>query len=362
MKKILLSVGFVLSGFTAWAQNGLPRIQDVDLNDVRGQVQANGVLWWDFITRRGLEVPKQLVSGAPSKHTVFTANLWMGGIDSSGTLRVAAETYRQQNPYYMGQTESGYSSGPLAASYPTHVPRVGDPAFDHIWKINRSELLDFQQHYQQAGYVPPVAIATWPATGNIANGRAPFVDVNQDGRYSPANGDYPDVPGDQALYFIINDEAQAKIPFTPAIGAEVQGFVYTFDAAGSGNALDQTVFVRYQITNRSPRTYHDFYFGHWVDFDLGNFTDDYVGCDRTRQMIYAYNGDSIDEGLLGYGTNPPAQGVVLLSDSMAGFTTYTDDFAITGNPWTGEDLYNYLWGHWKQDLRRGWQEDRKGRI
>ena len=34
---------------------------------------------------------------------------------------------------------------------------------------------------------------------------APFVDVDYDGLYNPALGDYPDVMGDQAIFFIFND-------------------------------------------------------------------------------------------------------------------------------------------------------------
>ena len=354
MRKLLLVIALVATARVGAAQSVIPRIQDVDLNDIRGAVQATGTLWWDFNNAR-FEVPKRTSPTQPYRGTVFAANLWIGGVDNSGTLYVAGETYRQQNSG-AGQTELSFTSGPIAASYPNQVPFYGDPAYDHVWKISRSELLDLQQNYQQPGYQVPAGIAQWPAAGNVTGGRAPFVDVNQDGVYSPMSGDYPDFPGDQALYFIVNDEAQLKVPFTPAMGAEVQGFVYTFDAAGSGNALDQTIFVRYNITNHSTRDYHAFYFGHWVDFDLGNFNDDYVGCDRARQMMYVYNGDSLDEDFLynngqghldtirGYGANPPAQAVTLLSDPMAGFTYYNNDFSVNGNPRTAMHFYNYLHG------------------
>ena len=41
----------------------------------------------------------------------------------------------------------------------------------------------------------------------------------------------------------------------------------------------------------------------------GNYQDDYVGCDVSRGLGYAYNGDALDEtngGAQGYGENPPA--------------------------------------------------------
>ena len=39
--------------------------------------------------------------------------------------------------------------------------------------------------------------------------------------------------------------------------------------------------------------------------NIGNYSDDYVGCDSSRNMMFAYNGDANDEsmgGSTGYGT------------------------------------------------------------
>ena len=50
------------------------------------------------------------------------------------------------------------------------------------------------------------------------------------------------------------------------------------------------------------------YFSTWFDPDLGNYTDDIIGCDIARGLGYCYNSDTEDEGALGYGLNPPAVG------------------------------------------------------
>ena len=49
-----------------------------------------------------------------------------------------------------------------------------------------------------------------------------------------------------------------------------------------------------------------------MDADLGNYADDYVGCDVTRGLGYCFNGDNFDQnnaGKIGYGSNPPAIGI-----------------------------------------------------
>ncbi len=38
----------------------------------------------------------------------------------------------------------------------------------------------------------------------------------------------------------------------------------------------ETVFVHYDLINRSENTYHDFYFGVFADVDLGYAWDDYI--------------------------------------------------------------------------------------
>jgi hypothetical protein len=73
------------------------------------------------------------------------------------------------------------------------------------------------------------------------------------------------------------------------------------------------------VYNRSNRTYYNFHEGLYLDFDLGNYSDDYIGCDPSNRVLYAYNGDDIDEsdgGQIGYGANPPCQGVLCLSHPL----------------------------------------------
>jgi hypothetical protein len=94
---------------------------------------------------------------------------------------------------------------------------------------------------------------------------------------------------------------------------------YAFDKP-EDSLLFNTLFFHYDIINRSPADYHDTYIGMFADFDLGSPGDDYIGSDVTNGMVYAYNGDILDEDravvsetfLTGYGEHPPAVGLKVI--------------------------------------------------
>ncbi len=96
-----------------------------------------------------------------------------------------------------------------------------------------------------------------------------------------------------------------------------------------------------------------------MDADLGNYSDDYVECDVKRNLGICYNGDDNDEGILGYGLNPPSVGVNFFEGptrpdkteiGLSKFIYYNNDFSITGNPSRPEHYWNYLNGRWKDGL------------
>lgn len=63
---------------------------------------------------------------------------------------------------------------------------------------------------------------------------------------------------------------------------------------------------------------HHVYTGTFVDFDLGNPSDDYIGTNVELGLIYTYNGDPIDEtngAPIGFNENPPAVGILFLEGS-----------------------------------------------
>lgn len=160
----------------------------------------------------------------------------------------------------------------------------------------------------------PEDILTWPAI-------APFVDVDSDGVYNPHNGDYPDILGDMALYCIYNDNydyyQNGTVQHTETggapLGVEIHCMLYGFNAPDD-EILNNTLFMRQWIYNRSANDYHNVYVGSWTDFDIGYAQDDYVGCNVTNGYFYGYNASPVDgNGEPGsYGTNPPARNMTLI--------------------------------------------------
>ena len=155
---------------------------------------------------------------------------------------------------------------------------------------------------------------------------APYFDANSDGSYNYASGDYPNYNvtsahvgrglcvrylfGDQTLFFVFNDVANQhkETGSISNIGVEIRGQAFEFS---TNDELNDMTFYNYEIINWSPNKLDSTYFTVWDDCDLGDYQDDYVGCDVTRGLGYQYNGENYDYdvgGQTGYHDKLPAIG------------------------------------------------------
>ncbi|MEZ5197123.1 MAG: T9SS type A sorting domain-containing protein [Bacteroidales bacterium] len=245
-------------------------------------------------------------------------------------------------------------------------------------------------HYQEPGYEPIDVIQNWPGNGDVSAGQlsnmAPFYDQNENGIYEPMEGDYPLIRGTKAIFFIFNDDRDIHTETEgKKLGIEVHGMAYSFHEPAD-SALWNSVFVHYDIYNRSGNTYSDTYIGNFTDFDIGNPNNDYVLCDVQRGAFIGYNGTDYDpdeDETLGYHENLPALAVVLVGgaymdndqqdnplggcdESINGLNFgngITDDerYGLTrlissqnnnsaiGDPNIAPEYYNYLKGIWKDN-------------
>jgi hypothetical protein len=111
---------------------------------------------------------------------------------------------------------------------------------------------------------------------------------------------------------------------------ELHAMFYQFS---TGNYLNNTTFMNVQVFNRSNINFMNYHQAVYIDYDIGHFADDRLGCSPDRNMLFAYNGDDFDEsdgGAYGYGPNPPCQALVSLSHPLksgVAFTTGQDYFA-----------------------------------
>ncbi|MFN5652040.1 MAG: T9SS C-terminal target domain-containing protein, partial [Flavobacteriia bacterium] len=172
----------------------------------------------------------------------------------------------------------------------------------------------------------------WPAHGDVSRGQdyflAPFYDRDQDGNYNPDNGDHPwyddilgrddiecgidrriSLYGDETHWWVFNDKGNIHTETNgDPIGMEIRAQAFSF---ATNDEVNRMTFYNYELINRGTQTLYNTYFSQYLDADIGNYADDYTGCDVSRGLGYMYNGDLIDEsdgGKLGYGENPPAIG------------------------------------------------------
>lgn len=350
MRKNILLLLLATIGLASFAQQ--PSISHLDVNNVRATILGDGSYFvpQNYNSNNGSKpCPTWEVPTGSGKETIFQHTLWFGGLDESDSLHLAALRFKQ-----IGQD---YWTGPLKTA-DASIDVMTSLRFNHIWNLTRVEIDQFIANHANPGYQIPDDILTWPAHGDdgYAANLAPFVDVNGDGRYNPADGDYPDIKGDQCLFFIFNDNFGSHSETRGgAVGLEVHAMVYGF---GSPNdeALNNTVFVNYKFYNRSANNYHNTYLGLWTDWDIGEMSDDYVGCDVQRNSCFAYNGTAVDGngGLGTYGDNPPAQVLTVLNGpdglGMTGFVFHNNDNTPMGDPVYADDYYMLLQSRWKDGI------------
>ncbi|MDQ3109632.1 MAG: T9SS type A sorting domain-containing protein [Bacteroidota bacterium] len=348
-------------------------VKHLDVNEVDAAMMNRGDMHWNTITTQ-YEVPK-----GGDAHAIFASALWIGGLDAGGNLHQAAMTYRQSG--------MDYFPGPLDTTNGTSDSLVAG-AYDHIWKIDKTKILEFQYYWstgdvQNGNYIPNDDFLSWPAhgAGNQMHNLAPYVDVNSNGIYDPlTGGDYPEIKGDQMLYWIFNDNVSAHMETggTP-LKVEVHASAYAYNCpviADSEKVVNYTTYYNFKIYNWSGQQYHDAFIGLWQDNDLGAYDDDFVGCYPPANIAFAYNGDQNDGSgptpVFGtYGAHPPISSIVMLDgpaaepadgrdndndgtidetgehNMLTGFNTSDNNFTVTGNPEHADDYYNYMTGKWK---------------
>ena len=301
---------------------------ELNINNVRARINTGGDMWWDFDVSR-YEIPK-----GSRKTSMFSASLWIGGLDVNGQLKLAALRYRQIG--------NDYWPGPLTDDGTASVDAETCVKYDRHFAMTRSDVEEFIGWFNEPGEYPdyfvPASIKDWPAHGDPDQNQnyylAPFFDNDGDGSYDPNMGDFPYydfknslcgsqeptmegngilvdqvLKGDQTLWWVFNDKGNAHTETEgEPIGLEIRAQAFAF---ATNDEINNMTFYSYEIVNRSTYTLTETYFSQWVDTDLGYAYDDFCGCDVGRGLGYCYNGKAIDgSGKFDqYGEQPPAIGV-----------------------------------------------------
>lgn len=343
---------------TAWAE--------LDINNVRCGIGSANRLWLGD-TDGLYQVPNDEFSG-PS--ALFAGAVWIGGLNGDGQLKLAANTHV---PY----AGFDFLPGPLDENGEVNQATCTD--FDRIWEVTGQDIDVFLSNANQSNDVcpslntsqVPLALLNWPGRNNPHfndfdlpqdQDLAPFWDCNADGIYDPTKGDYPvldhEVEGvyaDQMFWTISNDLGQKLENESAPMGIELSTLAFAFTS--DDDDLNNATFYRHRFSNVSADSYSQTYLAHWADVDLGEFQDDFVGCDSSRNLAIGYNGDIVDgPSDTAYEGIPPMIGIDLLRTpldengeelGMTSFVYHNNDFTVIGNSETIQHFYNYMQGIWK---------------
>jgi hypothetical protein len=335
----------------------------LDINKVKARYMVHGDMFWDPVAQTAsYEFPKG--SGI---HSGFASSFWVGGINqATQNLHLAAQTYRiAGNDYYPGPLDifNGATSNMNTAAN-----------WNQIWKVNKSTIDSFRMLSVHTVANTPVSILYWPGRrstyaktpNNLPlsipdREMAPFVDVNSDNQYNPLDGDYPDIKGEQMLWWVFNDNTAAH---TQSGGLPLKIEIHASAYACNQTGLENTTFLNYKLNNFSSTIYDNAVITFWNDMDLGYAYDDFIGFDSVRRMGIVYNGDGYDETTFGYSFGLTQKAAVIIQQPddlpnyrspVGSFTYYTSGLGQAGDPSATAEYYNYMTGKW-----RGGQPFRKG--
>lgn len=291
-----------------------------NINNIAGWIAADGSSANAPDFSPGVTYPRSTAT------TIFQDGLVWGGIVQSSRnpiwpkLRVGGQTYR-----------SGTIPGHIAvAGDVNNDPIPSDPALARAYRVRRdwaTLTIDDPEVRRDAAEINLVDIndvtdamaqavldqyaldwANWPATLG-----APFEDIDGNGDYDPAIDIAGIASADQVVWLVCNDvnnDATSNFHGSPPIGIELQITMWGYK--GENTPLGQLSFQRYLLINKSGNQIDSMFVARWSDPDIGNYRDDFAGCDSLLDLAYAYNGYPNDSEYNAYGIAPAACGYALL--------------------------------------------------
>ncbi|RKX28518.1 MAG: hypothetical protein DRP46_08500 [Candidatus Zixiibacteriota bacterium] len=255
---------------------------------------------------------------------IYSSGLWLGGIVGTDTLVAIAEF------------TSDFWPGPMTGG--TFDPDADTVSAYRVYRLySDSMALNPNQDYLD-----------WPV-----------------GQGAPVNGlGQPVCMGDQMLWVVYNDANPDGNPsrarFSSPLGIEVHQTTWASDMP-----LDErVVYIEYRLFNKGGNNISDFCLSIWLDPDLGDASDDLVGCDTASDIYYCYNATNDDAYYYG---NPPAVGYRMIAgpitastgDSALFFGKYIDDYKNIRM----SSFYKYIGGQdpqsatWAYNYMRGLEQD-----
>ena len=261
----------------------------LDYNAVSTWVQNTGTFNQDIRTNN---TPGFMFPRGSHRFAIFTTGMSIGAF-INGRLRLATASW-----------ESEFQPGIII-----NINGVPTPYTDNTFKLYKVSEEDNCQTNPD-----------WANWGLMVPYGAPYTDVNGNLQYDPCI-DTPGIHGaGQTIFICLTDgfpenhsQSTGFSGGTKPMNSEVRLTAWSFGGKVAP-VLTNDQYFRWQIINKNDTAWNKTRFSIVCDPDIGDGTDDYIGCDTVRQMAYAYNSDNVD-GIgtpPSYGQNPPAVGMRLL--------------------------------------------------
>ncbi|MEO8512088.1 MAG: T9SS type A sorting domain-containing protein [Ignavibacteria bacterium] len=320
-------------------------------NNINSVFRTDGYYNYDKVTFMNGDAGFIWPVTSPQRLTaVFTSGLYIGAkVGAQRELRLAASFYNTHYspgniPVIGGIPPTSVCSDP---SWRGYLVQLTDPTLTNGG--TRTKTAGGRQYTFNYD-----SWAAWP----VQKG-APYVEVNGIPGYQPAwNGDRPGIGNgmtarpEELLFMVFMDytnctnnihTSELSLPGgTLPLGVEIQQLSFMFNCI----PLRDMYFVKYRIINKSSQYWDSTFISSPIDFDLGDASNDALGCDSLRNLSFVYNFSNID---LQYGTNPPALGVRIVQSPIRNTGLNSDTVflpydTLTGFKLTGMTGFTYFAG------------------
>ena len=292
---------------------------------------------------------------------IYQGGIWMAGLTGNGVLLSSAKSYTDFEDYSSGLLDDIDGS----------ITEETCANWDQVFKVSASDVSKVVQDYEEDGVVDgviPDDVLYYPAIGNLEfvekygfnlpasnnGGLAPFIDRNNDGKYNAFEGDYPKIRGTESAFWISNDRNENN---QNQIGME---FLVSSNINTDEVVLAFSSQMKIKAIYHGDQTLSDFYFGVWIDGDLGCLSNDKVGCLPDSNLIFYYGEESVEclEGQPFVAGTAPIMIMkhsVTGGDKMSSFISFNRNNIDnppngTEDPLTNTQLYNVLQGKWKDGV------------
>lgn len=272
----------------------------MDMNNIGAWFQNTGIYNQDTRTSNtpGFEWLK-----SSGKFAIFTSGLSISGFINGSLSQIMGS--------YSGELAPGIimnDSGVTGAEFKIYSIKTGDTSSTN-------------PDYANWGFIVPYG--------------APYEDINNNGQYDPGV-DIPGVKGaSQTIFATLTGGFASSRNVSEGFGGGISNPLMLADVRFTSwcyddSRLSDVQFQKWEVINQSSnQVWERLRIALVSDPDLGDATNDYIGCDTTLQLGYCYNGVAHDGNGNGntYGFPPPAVGKILLKGPVD--KTSQTDYSFT---------------------------------